>query len=181
MYLGNGNKIIQFLEARFAFKLIQARTNFQRLNLGIPAEFCHQVFWIILNRTFSFSVGQWLFVYEWDEIITVHWVLRLSKTKLMTDPENWEMEEIKQVDAILLDKKRLRLSRCNSSAVSIMILLPPLKSVKAKFREWGESGWEKKAEILPHLLHSFLCNCSFPSPWISRVMLHHTLCAYKGV
>lgn len=58
----------------------------------------------------------------------------------MTDPENWEMEEIKQVDAILLDKKRLRLSRCNSSAVSIMILLPPLKSVKAKFREWGESG-----------------------------------------
>lgn len=65
----------------------------------------------------------------------------------MRDPENREIEDTKQVDAILLDKTRLRLSKCSSSASSITILLLPLKSLRAKFREWGSQDEKKNADI----------------------------------
>lgn len=110
-----------------------------------------------MNRIFSFSVDQTPSACEWDEIITVHWVVRLSKQKLMRDPENREMEEIKQVDAILLDKTRMRLSRCNSSALTSTLPLPPLKLVRAKFREWGSQD-EKKMLINCYTYYSTLLN-----------------------
>lgn len=81
-FLDNVNKIIEFLEASFALKLILARISIHSLDLGclesVPLEFSFQIFCVTLNEIFSLSVDQSSSVYQWGEIIIVHWVVRLN-------------------------------------------------------------------------------------------------------